>query len=471
MIENPYLAGNFAPVLEEHTAIDLTVAGQIPEELAGRWLRNGPNPVGDVDADTHHWFSGDGMVHGIRLRDGRAEWYRNRWVRSTQVAQQLGEVRSMTTRNGDRNFGANTHVSGFAGKTYAMVEGGAAPVELTYELDTVDSTDFGGTLPNGFTAHPKYDPLTRELHAMVYTWPDLVDHIQYVVVGRETQPDGTSAALVNKVVDIPVPQMPMVHDMSLTSNYAVVYDLSVGIDLNLFGRTSIPFGWMPDKPSRVGLLPRSGGAESIIWCDVPPCALFHPLNAYDTVADDGSARVIIDICRYDTLFDSDIRGPLGDSPSKLVRWTINPNAATVSEDVVDGRSHEFPRHNPMVGTMEHRFGYTAGGTSNREATFGSSLLGSTFKTDFRSGNVAEFDHGEGRQGAEPVFVGRQGATDEDDGWLLVTVYDATTNTSDLVILDARDLGAAEVARISLPARIPHGFHGDWVPDTSVAPPE
>ncbi|WP_263053883.1 carotenoid oxygenase family protein, partial [Mycobacterium ulcerans] len=34
---------------------------------------------------TYHWFTGDGMVHGVALRDGRASWYRNRWVRSMPV--------------------------------------------------------------------------------------------------------------------------------------------------------------------------------------------------------------------------------------------------------------------------------------------------------------------------------------------------------------------------------------------------
>ena len=82
---NPYLQGNFAPVLEEVTATRLTVAGQVPAGLDGRYLRNGPNPVSAPEPGTYHWFVGDGMVHGIRLRDGRAEWYRNRWVRSGPV--------------------------------------------------------------------------------------------------------------------------------------------------------------------------------------------------------------------------------------------------------------------------------------------------------------------------------------------------------------------------------------------------
>src|SRR5215207_4609761 len=88
---SPWTSGPLAPVSEELTAFDLPVTGTIPEQLEGRLLRNGPNPIGVVDPMTHHWFTGEGMVHGIRLRDGRAEWYRNRWVRSPEVADVLGE--------------------------------------------------------------------------------------------------------------------------------------------------------------------------------------------------------------------------------------------------------------------------------------------------------------------------------------------------------------------------------------------
>ena len=66
-VSNPYLEGGFAPVSQEVTATDLPVTGRIPEELEGRYLRNGPNPVEPVDPATYHWFTGTGMVHGVRL--------------------------------------------------------------------------------------------------------------------------------------------------------------------------------------------------------------------------------------------------------------------------------------------------------------------------------------------------------------------------------------------------------------------
>ena len=90
-LPNRYLEGAYAPVAEEVTLTDLVVTGTLPPELDGRYLRNGPNPLGPVDPATYHWFTGDAMVHGLRLRDGRAEWYRNRWVRSTNVSEAFGE--------------------------------------------------------------------------------------------------------------------------------------------------------------------------------------------------------------------------------------------------------------------------------------------------------------------------------------------------------------------------------------------
>ena len=198
MSTNMYLEGNYAPVLDEVTAFDLPVIGQLPKELNGRYLRNGPNPWHVDDPTKHHWFVGAGMVHGVRLRDGNAEWYRNRYVGSKSLSEMRGQPDIPGRNWNDSAGGPNTNVGGFAGTTWAMVEAGGCPVELNYELETVGRNDFFGTLPGAFTAHPKVDPDTGEMHAMVYALPQWLDHVQYVVVA----PDGK----VRKTVDIPLPQ-------------------------------------------------------------------------------------------------------------------------------------------------------------------------------------------------------------------------------------------------------------------------
>ena len=441
--DNPYLAGNLAPVADEVTAFDLPTSGEIPAELEGRWLRNGPNPETVADPATHHWFMGAGMVHGVRLRGGNAEWYRNRFV--VGPAARAAEV-----------FGANTNVGGFAGTTWAMVEGGNPPVELGYELDSKGPNRFNGTLDGPFTAHPKYDPSTGELHSMNYHWPDLIDHVNYTVVGGDGR--------VTKNLAIPVDDMPMIHDMSLTDTYAVVYDLSVTVNLDVLGAGySFPFAWDPDRPCRVGLLPRDGSADDVIWCDVDPCFVFHPLNAYD--APDGT--VVVDVCRYDAMMVDDRRGPFGDHLPTFDRWIIDPIARRVTETRLDDRPQEFPRHNPEVGLKQHRYGFTSeikpvGGHHQN-------IHGAIIKIDTDTGSTEAHEFGRGRGGAEPVFVPKVDGTAEDAGWILTVVYDATTDTSELHILDAQDLAGPEVATIRLPQRVPFGFHGNWVPDSSVAP--
>src|SRR5688572_32983619 len=167
---NQYLEGNFAPVREELTLTDLEVTGTIPEHLDGRYLRNGPNPVTDPDPATYHWFIGSGMVHGIRLRDGRAEWYRNRWVRSADVAKALGEQPRKGPVFAGFDFSANTNVIGHAGRTFATVEAGGRPYELTDELDTIGPCGFDWTLPGGYTAPALPDPHTRWPHPRSYSF-------------------------------------------------------------------------------------------------------------------------------------------------------------------------------------------------------------------------------------------------------------------------------------------------------------
>ncbi len=68
-----HLEGNFAPVADEVSAENLEVEGAIPPGLRGLYLRNGANPVTGY---SEHWFLGQGMLHGVRLEEGKAAWYR-----------------------------------------------------------------------------------------------------------------------------------------------------------------------------------------------------------------------------------------------------------------------------------------------------------------------------------------------------------------------------------------------------------
>ena len=446
---NRYLEGNFAPVAEETTAYDLPVVhGRLPEQLTGRYLRNGPNPVAP-DPASYHWFTGTGMVHGIRLDGGRAEWYRNRFVRGGAFLEQKG----WDDPGGPEGVMAgapNTNVIGIAGRTLACVEAGAYPVELTYELETIGRTDLAAPgragLNGPFSAHPKRDPDTGALHVASYFWG--FDHIQYQVVGAD--------GYLEHIADIPVPGKPMVHDISITDTRVVLYDLPVIFDLEMaMAGTGLPYRWDDDYGARIGVLPKGGTAADVTWYDVEPCYVFHPMNAHDLP--DG--RIVIDVVRHPAMFRTDLRGPNEGAPT-LDRWTVDPVAGTVHEERFSDRPIELPRVDERLVGKAARYGYAA----TFDDSTGSPQFGPITRHDLVTGDVAVHDFGPGRAAMEPVFVPRDDDAAEDDGWIMSVVHDATTDTSQLVLLDAQDFTGEPACVVQLPTRVPFGFHGNWVAD-------
>ena len=483
---NRYLRDNFAPVHEEVTSFDLDVTGRVPEHLDGRYLRIGPNPIGSP-GEGHHWFMGDGMVHGVRFAEGDARWYRNRYVRSGDVARHLSEP-SRSEGWESTDFAPNTHVLEHAGHTLALVEGGSSPYELTEELDTVGPTDFEGTLqmmgtlPAGYSAHPHQDPETGELHAVSYNWLR-GNRVDYTV--RDTE------GRVRRHEPIQVGGSPMMHDFALTQNYVVIYDLPVVFDKRralqgmplaariptrlmmaaIIGRNplpdpvisriargsysggssaTLPYSWDPGYPARIGLLPREGTDTDTRWFDIDPCFVFHTLNAYE----DGDT-VVIDVVRHDRMFATVLNGP-DEGPPTLARFTLDLSGHKVREERFDDHAQEFPRFDERRTGRQHRFGYSVG--------FQGSLPGdSVLRHDLAAGSTLVRSLGTGLEASEFCFVANDGTTDEADGVLMGYAFDRASGTSDLVILDAETL--EDVAAVHLPARVPAGFHGSWNPTT------
>jgi carotenoid cleavage dioxygenase len=449
---NQFLSGNFAPVTEETTAFDLEVTSSIPPALTGRYVRTGPNPLA-ADAETYHWFGGDGMLHGVDLRGGAATWYRNRWVRSPEASAHFGEPETARDEGGWYPGSGNTNVFHHAGRVWAVTEG-SLPYEISTELDTIRASNFGGQLPGGINAHPKFDPETNELHALSYGFePPYVRYHVIDTAGRVTR---------TEAFDLPAPVM--VHDLGFTATRLVVFDLPVVFnwDLALAG-VSLPFRWDPAHHSRIGVMPRAGSGADTVWIDVEPCYVYHPLNGFD----DGD-HVVLDLVVHPRAFDDERGSPVSETPT-LQRWVIDPAGRRVSTTVVDDHSQEFPRADERLAGRPHRYGYSLG-TSSVLALGGLGAGAETMvlKHDTVAGTTTARPLGPGQVGGEFVFVPASETAGEDEGWLLGYVYDGTRGASDLVILDAHDFGGEPVARVHLPARVPQGFHGNWMPDSALA---
>ncbi|MGC7094662.1 carotenoid oxygenase family protein [Amycolatopsis lurida] len=447
---HPFLEGAFAPVREEVTAFDCKSTGHIPRELNGRYLRTGPNVLGLEDPRAHHWMLGEGMVHGVRLRDGRAEWYRNRWVRSSSVAAKLGEPYPWPVPADD--FAPNTHVISHHGRILALQESGPPPYELDGELNTLGPYDFGGSLDGAYTAHTKFDARADELHAITYypTW----DHVRHLVVDR--------GGRVTRTHRIPVAGNPMMHDFALTERHVVVFDVPVTFDPQP-GKV-VPYKWNHDHPARVGVMKRSGGP--VRWFGVDPVFYSHTLNAYEH-----GSSVVVDLTTMPAPFEVSGKlgygGPSASGPPVLERWTIDLARGAVRRRVLDDRPQEFPRVNESLVSRRHRYGYTASPGDLLDVyldkpanTFGNALI----KHDLRGGRSEVHRFGPGAAASEAVFVPSAGSRAEDDGYALAYVNNPDRGASDLVILAAQDFTAEPLARIHLPKPVPLGFHGSWVAD-------
>ena len=445
--DSPFGVGIHAPMATELTLHDLAVSGAIPPGLDGRYLKMGANPVAPDPAG--HWFLGDGMVHGLALGGGRALWYRNRWIGSRLAAAALGRDAAPGPRHG-RNDTVNTNVVEIGGAAFALVEAGSFPVELSDTLEAQRYNPFGGTLAGSFSGHPHRDPLTGEHHAIAYD-ASVWDSVRHVVVSAQGR--------VVREVAIPVEHGPCIHDCAITARFVVVLDLPVTFSMRaVLGGQQFPFRWNPAHRARVGLLPRTGEAADMIWCDVEPCFVFHVANAYD----DADGRVVLDVIAYDTMFASGANGL--DALGRLERWVVDPATRRIARHVVDATAQEFPRIDERRFGLPHRHAYTVAVPPDGDPQ----LSGATklFRHDMQDGGRQVHEFGEGRVPGEFVFVPAHADAAEGEGWLVGLVIDTASQTTELAILDAQAFEAPPVASVRLPHRIPPGFHGNWFPEGS-----
>ncbi|HKX45519.1 MAG TPA: carotenoid oxygenase family protein [Planctomycetota bacterium] len=432
-----HLRGNYAPVMDELVRFDLPVEGALPPELDGLYVRNGSNPKSGASP---HWFFGDGMLHGVRLSGGRAQWYRNRWVRTTKLERDADPLDPATIM--DRTASAaNTHVVAHAGRIYALEEG-HFPYRVGPELETLGCESFGGKLTSAFTAHPKLCPETRELHFFGYgaVAPWLVYHVL----------DAQGELVHSAEIEVPGPTM--MHDFMITRQHAIFMDLPVVFDLQAALAGGAPLRWDASYGARIGILPRFGTSADVRWFEVEPCYVFHPLNAWAE-----GDRVVCDVGRHESMW----RTSMNDfPPSYLHRWTFDLATGAVREEQLEEVSHGFPRVDDRVVGLRHRYGWVVE-PRRRGADFFEGP-GVVARYDLASGEKRVHDFGDAAQPGEFVFAEAGPRASEDEGYALGFVYDRTRDTSELVVLDASAPEAKPLARVSLPRRVPHGFHGSWI---------
>ncbi|MFN3197479.1 MAG: carotenoid oxygenase family protein [Bradymonadia bacterium] len=455
-IDNPYLHGHFAPIIDEVEGDDLEVEGELPKDLFGAYFRNGPN-ARHAPTNRYHWFDGDGMVHGIWFENGKAR-YRNRYVGTPGLKMEAERGSSIwpgvlgpfdfSLPLGPLKDTGNTDLIWFDGALQALwYESGAM-----FPLDgRTLQTGTGATLPGPgrLSAHSKVDPATGEL--IFFGYGDRPPFMWYGVRSPEGQTHFTE-------VELPGPRRP--HDIGVTPRYSILHDFPVFFSEALFKKTGkrIPL-FHPDVPTRYGVIPRHG--TEVRWFEFAPCYMLHVVNCWE----EGDWVVMVG-CRTDdpTLKPDKADGPLASMLSglklqaNLYEWRMNMATGESSERKLDDFNAEFPMIHPDMLGHENRYAWLQHIPYEIPATFEGLV-----KSDLQTGAREVFTYGPGIYGSEAPFAPRPGATAEDDGYVVTFVTDTRDWQSACWVFHGQDITSGPIAKVKLPQRVPAGFHAQWVP--------
>ncbi|KAJ4829993.1 Dixin [Turnera subulata] len=358
-----YLTGNFAPVDESPPVKDLPVKGHLPECLNGEFVRVGPNPKFAPVAG-YHWFDGDGMIHGMRIKDGKATYVR-RYVRTSRLKQEeyfggakfmkVGDLKGLfgllmvnmhllrtKLKVLDVSYGngtGNTNLIYHHGKLLALQEADKPYVVKVLEdgdLQTIGLLDYDKRLKHSFTAHPKVDPFTGEMFTFGYSHEP--PYVTYRVISKD--------GFMHDPVPITVSGPIMMHDFAITENYAVFMDLPLYFrPKEMVKEKKFIFTFDGTKKARFGVLPRYAKDELLIrWFELPNCFIFHNANAWE----EGDEIVLI-TCRLQNpdldMINGTVKKQLECFTNELYKMRFNMKTGVATQKKLSESAVDFPRVN------------------------------------------------------------------------------------------------------------------------------
>lgn len=468
--DHPYRTGAWRPQLNEWNADDLTVVdGEIPTDLDGVYLRNTENPVHPA-LKFYHPFDGDGMLHIVGFRDGKA-FYRNRFVRTDGLAAENaaggplwpGIAEPTALAKVDYGWGARTLMKD-ASSTDVVVHRGTALTSFyqcgdlhrvdPYTGETLGKDDWHGEFPSscGVSAHPKVDERTGEM--LFFNYSKNAPYMHYGVVDADNR-------LVH-YTDVPLPGPRLPHDMAFTRNYAILNDFPLFWQPELLDRDLHVARLNPDLPSRFAVIPRRGNSTDVRWFEADPTYVLHFTNAYEH----GDEIILDGFYQGEPEPGDDGVGSkwqrtfrfvaLDRMQARLHRWRLNLVTGSCTEEPLSESISEFGMINGRYTGEPYRYTYAA------TAKPGWFLFDGLIRHDVVTGAEQRITFGEGVYGSETAMAPRVGSSGEDDGYLVTLTTDMNADASYCVVFDAAHLDAGPVCKLQLPERISSGTHSTWV---------
>lgn len=460
----PALNGNNAPILDEDVFQDMEVIGQVPADLNGLYVRNGPNAYFPPDW-RYHAYDGDGMLHAVRFEGGRVT-YRNRFIQTAGLLeeQQAGRALWQGLKEPPRpdrpdqplKNTANTDVKYHAGRLIGMWYRSGMPYAVDpVTLETLGTADFDGPATR-ISAHSRPDEHTGEL--LFFDYNVKAPYMVYGVVGPDRQ--------LKHKIEIPLDGPSLPHDMAITEHYTILHDFPLRPDPAALAAGRYKLRFNADQPSRFAVVPRYGTADQIRWFEAKPTYMLHVVNAWE----DGDEVVMVGTPyrMYETPEGKPDAQRLEETihlrqrDFLLYEWRFNLTTGKTAERVIDDvLNTEFPVINSAYQGRRNRYSYNVifprGGKEEPRYC-------GLAKYDLQTGGYVAYSAGPQYFYNEPGFAPRDNSQGEDDGYLVGLVWNPVDERSEIQVFDCRDARLAQgpVARVILPRRVPHGFHATYI---------
>ena len=437
--KDKYLQGNYKPVHDLLDQDNLEVVGEIPTDLNGAYMRNGPNPAFDPISYTYP-FDGDGMIHAVYIQNGKAR-YKNRYVQTDglTVEQRAGHavyggVMHPIEPNTFKN-GAFINIIQQQEQLIALYEGDCA-YTLDKELTTTGKWQPGTDQPLKIGPHPRLDPQTGERWFLNY------DIKPPYITLHKIDSNGKLTQTIPVDSDHPY----MIHDFVLTQNYIIFFECPVYFDLKALENNGNILQWRPEIGTKIKVVSCETGNVKSFKTD--PFFIFHFANGHER-----GNELIIDYVQHSAFHFLKQPKPVELS---LVQTKVDLDTGSINHEILDKDGHiEFPRINDDYTGKPYRYIYCP-------KKIDCDHFNTLTKYDTQEHKMILHPFGHSIELGEAVFVAKPSAKTEDDGYLIAFAYNQLNDASELLILDAKGIDQDPLARIKMPRRIPNGLHGNWI---------
>ena len=258
------------------------------------------------------------------------------------------------------------------------------------------------------------------------------------------------------------------HSLQTTENYVIIAENSYLHDPCEFihGDDSIAhypraYSYEADVDGRLVVMHKTGNETQIM--NVPPMFITHVLGSYEQ--DD---KIIFDVLQYkdaspydywsftDVMANGSLHHP--ENFTQVVRYTVDTKTWTVetSDLVTPGQSNmdfEFSNINPAYYTRPYKYAYM---TKN---VF--SLHGGVVKLNVEDGSLITKELPDVWFPTEPIFVASPGATEEDDGVVMMSGVDGDQEKGFIIIFNATNMDVIYQGRA--PKKTLIGLHSKFFP--------